>query len=72
MNFPENLKRIRTIKKISQERLAEFMNVSRQSVAKWESGKAYPDIKRLIELSDLFNISIDELIKDNDKKTVSF
>lgn len=72
MDFPENLQRIRNLKNISQEQLAEIMNVSRQSVAKWESGKSYPDIKRLIELSDLFNVSIDELIKDNGKNNCKF
>lgn len=38
MDFPENLQRIRNLKNISQEKLAELMNVSRQAVAKWESG----------------------------------
>lgn len=67
MSFPENLQRLRKANKLSQEALAEIMGVSRQSVAKWESGQSYPDINKLIALSNLFKISIDDLVKDNEK-----
>lgn len=64
MSFPENLQVIRIKNKLSQEKLAELMNVSRQAVAKWEGGKSYPDIKKLLELSRLFNVSVDELLNE--------
>ena len=48
----------------SQEELAEQMNVSRQAVCKWEGAQSIPDINRLIQLSKLFNVSIDYLLKD--------
>lgn len=47
----------------SQEELAEKLDISRQSVSKWELGKSYPDIHSLLLLSTLFNISLDQLIK---------
>ncbi len=61
MNFKENLKKLRKEKNISQEQLAEKLNISRQAISKWESGKAYPDIDNLI-LRDIFNVSLDELM----------
>ena len=48
----------------SQEELAEQMGVSRQAVCKWEGAQSIPDINRLIQLSKLFNVSIDYLLKD--------
>lgn len=62
MNFKENLKKLRKEKNISQEQLAEKLNISRQAISKWESGKAYPDIDNLILLRDIFNVSLDELM----------
>ncbi len=67
MKFNERLKVIRREKNISQEKLAEIMNVSRQAVAKWESNSGYPDINNLITLSDFFKISLDQLIKSDTK-----
>ena len=64
MSFPENLQRLRKANKLSQEKLSEIMNISRQAVAKWECGQSYPDINKLINLSKLFKISIDDLVKD--------
>ncbi|USS90261.1 helix-turn-helix domain-containing protein [Fructilactobacillus carniphilus] len=51
----------------TQNDLAELLNVSRQSVSKWEIGTAYPDIDRLIQISDLFEVSLDSLIRGDDK-----
>lgn len=62
MNFKENLKKLRKEKNISQEQLAKKLNISRQAISKWESGKAYPDIDNLILLRNIFNVSLDELI----------
>lgn len=55
---------IRKNKGLTQEALAEKLNVSRQAVAKWESGQVYPDISNLIQISNLFNVTVDYLVKD--------
>ncbi len=65
MKFSENLQTIRKDRKLSQEDIAEKIGISRQAVAKWESGTAYPDIDNLIQLSELFCVTIDSLVKDN-------
>lgn len=54
MKFGENMKALRTQKKLSQEKLAEQLGISRQSISKWETGEAYPEMKHLLKLSDLF------------------
>lgn len=64
MSFQEQLQTLRKAKGLSQEKLAEFLGISRQAVAKWEVGQSYPDIARLISLSDLFKVSIDKLVND--------
>lgn len=64
MSFQEQLQTLRKAKGMSQEKLAEFLGISRQAVAKWEVGQSYPDIARLISLSDLFKVSIDKLVND--------
>jgi transcriptional regulator with XRE-family HTH domain len=48
----------------SQEQLAEQLGISRQSVSKWESGAAVPDLDRILKLSELFGVSVDYLVKD--------
>lgn len=65
MSFADRLKFYRKEKGITQEELAEMIGLSRQSVAKWESGQSYPDINNLVHLSNIFGISIDELIQGN-------
>ena len=50
---------------LTQEQLAEKLDVSRQAVAKWENGETYPDIDNLISLSDIFNITLDRLLKED-------
>lgn len=62
MKFNENLRAFRKEKDFSQEYLAEKMNVSRQTISKWENGTAMPDLKRLTELAELFETSMDELL----------
>ncbi len=66
MIFSEKLQVMRKNKGFTQEALAERLNVSRQAVAKWESGQVYPDIGNLIEISNLLNVSVDYLVKDQD------
>lgn len=67
MNLSENLKKLRREKNLSQEQLAKMINVSRQAVSKWESGKTYPDIDNLILLRDIFNVTLDDLIINESK-----
>lgn len=62
MNFSDNLKRLRKENNLSQEELAEKLNVSRQSVSKWESNSAYPEMDKIIQISNMFNVGIDELL----------
>ena len=62
MKFGDNLKSIRKSKKMSQEDLAEKVNVSRQSVSKWETGETLPDVLLLKPLADELQISVDELL----------
>lgn len=62
MKFDENLRALRKEKDFSQEYLAERMNVSRQTISKWENGTAMPDLKKLTELAELFDTSMDELL----------
>lgn len=62
MKFGENLKIIRKNKNMSQEQLAEKVNVSRQSVSKWETGEAYPEMNNILQLCKVFNCKINDLI----------
>lgn len=57
-----NLKKLRKTARLTQEQVAEKLNVSRQSVAKWESGDALPDIDNCIMLARLYNVTIDDLV----------
>lgn len=66
MEFKEKLQLLRTGMKLSQEELANKLGLSRQSVTKWENGQAFPDITNLIRLSEIFKVSIDRLVKEND------
>ena len=66
MNFSEKLQLLRKNKGLTQEELAEKTGVSRQAVAKWEAGQVYPDIFNLIQISNLMNVSVDYLVKDQD------
>lgn len=66
MNFQEKLMLLRNQYRLSQEELAERIGISRQAVAKWESGKAVPDINNLIQLSNIFKISLDRLVKEEE------
>lgn len=64
MIFSEKLQLIRKNQGITQEQLAEKLDVSRQAVAKWESGQVYPDINNLIQISNLFHATVDYLVRD--------
>lgn len=63
MILGKRIKEEREKRNLTQDQLAQTLNVSRQAISKWELGTAYPDIERLITLSDFFDISLDNLIK---------
>ncbi len=63
MSFSENLQYLRRTNKITQEQLAEELNVSRQSVSKWETGEAYPETEKIIMLCDKFDVTMDALLR---------
>ena len=63
MMLQENLIRLRKQKGYSQEELAYQLGVSRQSVSKWESGSSIPELDRLVEISELYGVTLDELVK---------
>ena len=65
MNFHKNLQMLRKERKISQEKLAEKLNVSRQAVSKWENQEAYPEMDKIIAICKIFNCSMDELLNAN-------
>ena len=64
MIFADKLMDLRKKNGWSQEELAEKLNVSRQAVSKWESAQSVPDMSRIIQLSELFGVSTDYLLKD--------
>ncbi|MFY1049726.1 helix-turn-helix domain-containing protein [Apilactobacillus sp. 1-1-2] len=65
MQFGDRLKQQRKIKKLTQDEVAEKLNVSRQTISSWENEKSYPDIKSLISLSDMYDISLDTMLKED-------
>ena len=70
MTLGQKLKEIRKKFNLSQEQLAEIMNVSRQAITKWENDNGLPDISNLTELSKVFNLTVDYLL-DNDNSLPS-
>ena len=60
--FQENLRKIRKDNNLSQEQLADELGVSRQAISKWESGVAYPEMDKIIQLCDKFNLNMDDLL----------
>ena len=76
MNFASNLQKLRKKENMSQEALAEKLDVTRQSVSKWESGSSYPEMDKLISICKIFNVDMDTLVngdvldeKKQDKET---
>ena len=64
MIFADKLIQLRKKAGWSQEELAEQMNVTRQSVSKWEGAQSVPDLEKMLRLSELFSVSTDYLLKD--------
>ena len=67
--FSENIKKLRKERKLTQEKLAEYLNVSFQAVSKWERGEGYPDITTLPVISTFFGVTLDELLGVNRAET---
>ena len=66
MEIGKKLKEARLNRDLTQEVIAEKLNVSRQTISNWENEKSYPDIISVIELSNLYSISLDDLLKGDD------
>ena len=71
MNFGENLQSIRKKNHMSQEDLAELLGVSRQAVSKWELGEGYPEVDKLLILSQKLNVSLDSLLGNETSEPAS-
>lgn len=67
MTVSEKIYTLRTRLGLSQEELAEKLGVSRQSVSKWETGQSVPDLEKIIKLADLFGMSVDELVREEER-----
>ncbi len=67
MNLGENIYKFRTMKNMSQGDLADALDVSRQSVSKWENNSAVPELEKLMKMAQIFDISLDELVTGEEK-----
>ena len=68
MNLGEKIYKLRKEKGLSQEALAEFVGTTRQAISKWENNQGYPETEKLLLLSNVFEVSIDFLLKDEKRK----
>jgi len=66
MKFSEKLLNLRKGKGMSQEKLAKSLNVTRQTISKWELNQTVPDMNKLVKIAKLFKISLDELTRGNE------
>lgn len=66
MTFGDKLSKLRRENNVTQEQLADYLGVSRQSISKWESDLAYPETDKIIKTSELFNCSLDYLLRDGE------
>jgi len=67
LNLSEKLQLLRKKNRLSQEELADKLGISRQAISKWESGLSMPDLNKLVILSELYNVTIDSLVKESDE-----
>lgn len=65
MNIGQKLKQMRKSKNYTQEELGEILNVSRSTISSWEIGRTYPDLSILIALSDMYEVTLDSLLKED-------
>lgn len=66
MDFSEKLLTLRKANSLTQEQLAEKLDVSRQSISKWESGQATPELEKIVVMSTVFNVTTDYLLKPSE------
>lgn len=71
MNFSEKLLTLRKANNLTQEQLAEKLDVSRQSVSKWESGQATPELEKIVAISAIFDVTTDYLLKSSETDDLS-
>lgn len=71
MSLGSKLQKLRKSKNLSQEAFADIMKVSRQSVSKWELDQTFPEISKLIEIADYFQITLDDLLRDNQAEALN-
>lgn len=68
MSFAQNIQYLRKLRGITQEELSDLVGVSRQSVSKWETGDAFPETEKIMQLCDIFNVSMDVLMRGDAQK----
>ena len=68
MKFGDNLQNLRKEKKMSQETLAERVDVSRQSISKWERGESYPTMSNILTLCEIFHCKLNDLGSRGDNR----
>lgn len=66
MTIGKKLKQARLKKELTQENIANILNVSRSTISNWEIGRSYPDLESVVALSDLYNISLDEILREDE------
>ena len=71
MTFGEKLQLLRKSKCMSQEQLATQIDVSRQAISKWELGESNPDVERIVQISNIFDVTTDYLLKDEQDSCIS-
>ena len=71
MKLAEQIYRLRTKQNLSQTELADALQVSRQSVSKWETGQSVPDLDKLVRMAQLFQVSLDELVQGSEQQAAS-
>lgn len=65
MKISEKLKNCRMNESLTQSQVAEILHVSRKTISGWENGRSYPDVNSFVQLSDLYKVSLDSLLRDN-------
>ena len=71
MDIGQKLQKARIQANLTQEQVAETLGVSRQTISNWENEKSYPDIKSVIILSDIYDVSLDHLLKEKEEKSMT-
>lgn len=71
MDIGNKLKQARTKANLTQEQVAEALGVSRQTISNWENEKTYPDIRSVVTLSNLYDVSLDYLLKDKEETSMA-